>query len=255
MLSEEIISRLITAGEKIDPSNPVYWEANAVSSKPRVLDKAPPYIKLRKLDDGQRYGACYEFISSYSDYKKSMNLEMACIRVGELERLCDPDIFYALHCLGKACIHCDLERATAAADLFKLLMTTPGEVLTVKIVYDRLKQVKSKDYYTKQFLQALQLCLFGGNSVNLYWLSIASDHGVYKNASKLGASMIAEKGWNETDVKKELNTAYAQAKEDKEFMKSLYRPACNKYMAAMIYLLKDKHPEALDTTGSRDGFL
>lgn len=255
MLREDILIRMQQAGEALDVSNPVYLQAEGISRLPRKLDKAPKPIKLKTIDLDQQYGCANEFIMMYSEYKQSMNLEVAKIQVAGNVRFCDVEVYYALHCLALCGIHCIPERATAASDLFKLIITTPCQVLTAKAVYERLQSIKKPDYYTKQFRTALSACIFGDSTVILYWLTLASDHGYYENASKCGAQFIREKGFNELELRKFLNEKYAEARADLEFMKQLYKPMCNKWMTAMIYTLKGQSPEVLQTTGSSEGFL
>lgn len=255
MVREDVLARMLQAGEILDVSNPLYLQAEAVSSKSRILDKPPRTIVLRKLDDSKGFGAAAEFIDMYTSFKRSMNLEVAKIQMGTAVRFCDPEVFYALHCLGLFSRHCVAERAQAAAELFKLIMTTPGEVLSVALIYERLKAFKRNDYYTKQFVMALRACLFMQKEAILLWITLASDHTYYKEASKLGARLIDNQDWNEKELKQFLNAKWAEAKEDKEFIKQLYKPMCNKWMTAMIYALKDEHPEVLKTSGNSDGFL
>lgn len=254
MLNETVLSRLVAAGQTLDVSNPIYMQAEAVASMPRVLDSPPKPITLRKLDDSQAYGACNEFVSSFTGFKQSMNVETSRVQIGDMTRFCDPDIYYALHCLGVFCTHSNKERAVAAGDLFKLIMTTPGEVLTTALVYERLNSVKKPDYYKKEFLRALKACLFINNSTTLLWLTLASDHGYYANASEAGRSYIESHDLDEKGLKKFLNEQWALAKEDSEFMKKILKPVCNKWMVGMIYALHTTNPDVLRTVGQCDGF-
>lgn len=255
MLNEAILSRLLSNGHKLDVSDPIFMQAEAVSSMPRKWDKAPKPVTLRKLDDSKAYGACNEFIDSYTEYKTSMNLETAQVQIGNMVRFCDPDVFYALHCLGLFCVHGNQERATAAGNLFKVIMTTPGEVLTVAVVYDKLRSLKGVDYYTKEFLRALHACMFVHNATTLCWLTMASDHSYYAEASKAGASYIESQDLDENGLRKFLNEQWALAKADSEFMKKINKPMCNKWMTGMIYALHTTNPDVLKTVDDCDGFM
>lgn len=254
MLREDILIRMQQAGQHLDVENPVYLKADGLSRLPRKLDKAPKPITLRAPSLEQSYGCANEFIMMYNEQRTTQNLETAKIRVNNAVRFCDPEVYYTLYCLALNSMHCLPERATAAGDLFKLIMTTSCEVLTVAKVYERLKDLKPKDYYTKQYLAALRVCLFNSNTVILFWFTLASDHGYYKNASQLGANLIQEKEFDETSLKKFLNEQWSVAKSDKDFLQKLYKPMCNKWMSAMIYALKD-NPDVFVTAGSSDGFL
>lgn len=254
MLREDILIRMQQAGQRLDIENPVFLKADGLSRLPRKLDKAPKPIKLKAPSLEQSYGCANEFVIMYNEQRTSQNLETAKIQVHNAVRFCDPEVYYALYCLALNSMHCLPERASAAGDLFKTIMTTPCEVLTVAKVYERLKEVKSKDYYTKQYLTALRVCLFDRDAVILLWFTLASDHAYYKNASKLGSQLIREKGFDEPALKKFLNEQWAICKNDKEFLQKIYKPMCNKWMTAMIYTLRD-NPEVFVTAGSSDGFL
>lgn len=255
MLSEAVLSRLLNSGQALDVSNPIYLQAEAVSSMPRTLDKAPKPIVLRKLDDSRAYGACNEFISAFTEFKESMNVETSRVQIGNMVRFCDPDVYYALHCLGTFCVHSNQDRAAAAGSLFKTIMTTPGEILTTALVYERLKSVKKPEYYTKEFLRALHACMFVHNATTLCWLTLASDHSYYVNASEAGRSYIESNSLDEKGLKKFLNEKWAEAKSDTEFMKKINKPMCNKWMTAMIYALHKSDPEVLKTVDDCNGFM
>ena len=38
-------------------------------------------------------------------------------------------------------------------------------------------------------------------------------------------------------------------------MKSIYKAGANKWLVAMLWYLKDEHPEALDAGTNKDGFM
>lgn len=254
MLREDILIRMQQAGQALNLENPIYLKADGLSRLPRKLDKAPKPITLRAPSLEQSYGCANEFIMMYNEQRTSQGLETAKIRVNNAVRFCDPEVYYALYCLALNSVHCVPERAVAAGDLFKTIMTTPCNVLTVAKVYERLQTMHPKEYYMKQLMMALKACLFGSNSAVLYWMTLASDHAYYKEASKLGAQLIRERELDEKSLKEFLNEQWVSAKADTEFMKKLYKPMCNKWMSAMIYALKD-NPVVFETSGSFDGFL
>lgn len=227
----------------------------AVERKPRHLDKAPSKITFTKVSDIQEYGCCSEFIICFNELKDNLKEDLCYVDMKGVKRLCDPDVFLTLQTLIQQSITCTEERASACFDLFRIIMMLPVEVLTAKAVYEKLASYKASNYYAKELLTAISICLFG-NSVHVaYFANLCEYSGFYLKAIELGKEVISKECSNEKEVDAFLKVNYALAKEDKDFMQQIYKPGANKYLIAMIYYLKDKHPEVMNTGNTEGGFV
>lgn len=254
MVDPIIVERIREEYGTVDPESPMYLLAEQVDGKPRVLDKAPSTVKLNKMNMCVAYGCCNEFISAFNSFKSSMNLETAVVDLNGLRRVCDPDVYYALHSLALFSAHVVEERASAATFWFRTIIMAKVDTLTVARIYEVIHEVKSKDYYTNQFMQALQVCLFNENESVLCWRSLIEDTSFYPEAIRLGSEYIKEHDLDQKAMMKLLRETYSVSSKDKEFMKEIYKPACNKWLSSMIYLLKDEHPEVLKMSKDNNGF-
>lgn len=220
----------------------------AMEQKPRVLDKAPKRLTFERPAEMVTYGCCSEFIIAYGSIKESAVVEQTYIDLRGNKRLCDKEVFWTLETLIKQGVTGTKERAEACFDLFKLIMTAKGDTLTVQRMYDVIIDYKYPPYYVQELINAIHVCVYNERLPVLYWLHNVENGGFYRHAVKLGIPIIRENCETEKDVEKWCKELYKVAKEDKEFMSQLYKPAVNKYLVAMLYHIKDSHPEALEAT-------
>lgn len=255
MLDAVVQQRLREAGQTLDTSNMLYLRAEAVGNSPRVLDKPMAAMKIPSCPFDTTYGCCAEFISAYNTYKNSLRVEQAKINYNGTDKFCDVDIYYALYTLGMQGICCVDERSGACAKLFRMIVATEGDTITVSRVYNTLSSYKPATYFEKELLKAITVCLFNENAVVLEWLSLIEPRGFYEEAIQRGREYIQQSELNKRSLRTFLQENYSKATADKEFMKSLYKPACNKWLIGMIFFLKDKYPEVLEYSKTSQGFM
>ena len=226
----------------------------AMERKPRVLDKAPKRLVMTKASDIKSYGCCSEFIMCFNELKSSNSLEQATINMRGVSRYCDVDVYYVLQALIKQGFNVTEDRAEACFDLFRVIMTTPGEVLTSKRVEDTLAKYTPINYYSEELLKGIYVVLFDEKLPVIHWMSICEYNGFYTKAFELGKALVRSTCDTEKDVERLLAAEYKQAKNDEEFMAKVYTQGANKWMMGLLYKLKEKHPEVMDQNTSDKGF-
>ena len=248
-----VLKSLADKGIPLDTEHILPYEA--MEMKPRVLDSAPKRLKLMIVEDKDVYGIRNEFIMTFNNNHDPNSLEVTRIDMKGNTRVCDNDVFYVLQALITEGICYSEEKAEACFNLFRIIMTTPCDVLSKSVLYPVLSSYKPKEFCEQQLLDGIMICLFKVGAPVFYWHDLCNLQGFYKNAVKLGDKVIEENCKTEKDVKTFLNPIYKKAKEDKEFMKSIYKQGANKWLIAMIYYLKDSNPEVMDASTNTDGFM
>ncbi len=218
----------------------------AIEKKPRYLDKPPKRLSLARASSLNPYGCCAEFLMCYADLKKSLSSLTATVDIDGNPRPCDVEVFIALRALISQGYCCIEDRAQACFDVFACIVNSSKEAITLSGVYEAIKNYKSDNYYVKELIKALKVCLYNEKAPVLYWESQCECEGFYQLALSLGSEVIRKNCPTEKDVDKFLKPLYKQAREDKEFMKTVYKPVANKWLIPMLYYLKDSHPEALE---------
>lgn len=226
----------------------------APEHKPRVWDKPPKRLSIKKVKDVPVYGCKQEFIMLYRELFEETNEDLCSLDMSGTKRFCDKEVYVALQTLIRHSLCYVQEQAEACYELFKEICMAPCDTLTKGKVYDVLVNLKPSEYYAQQVLDALRVCLFGDDNVTLYWTNLADYCGFYKTAIDLGKGVIREKCVNEREVMKFLKENYSLAAKDLDFMHQVYKPGANKYVIAMLYYLKNEHPEALEPGTDKDGF-
>lgn len=226
----------------------------AIERKPRVLDKEPKRLVLNRAKDIQSYGCCNEFIISYQDVKNTAQLKEASVEVMGKVKGCDIEVFWTLKALIAQGVTCIEDKAEACYDLVRTIITTTGNPITKKDMFNILNTYASKSYYVQELIKGIKIAVYNVNLTSLYWVSLCDTNGFYEKALEIGQPIISKNCEKEKDVQKFLNPLYKKAKEDKDFMAKIYKPGANKWMVAMLYHIKDEHPEALEPGNKADGF-
>lgn len=221
---------------------------------PRVLDKAPKKISIKKSTETPVYGCKAEFIMAYNDLLRDCNSEVYYLDFRGNKKYCDKQIFVLLQALITQSLTKSKEKAEAGFELFRLISTAPHDTLTVERVYTTLSSYVAKDYYAQQLLEAINACVFNTDSAVLHYIKLVEFSGFYKRAFELGKEIIKRNCKTEKDVERYLKMFYNEAKADKEFMKNIYKPGANKWLIATVYLLRDEYPEVLEPNQSNTGF-
>lgn len=226
----------------------------AIEREPRYLDKQPKRLSFTKASDITPYGCCAEFIFCFTSLKQNMSLEQGVIDLPQGRRFCDVEVFIALQALIQQCVTCVMDRSTACFELFRKIVMSPGDVITVQRVGNVLEDYEPSNYYEGELLKALQVCLFNEKQSVIHWIDLCEYSGFYDEAFSLGKDVIRNNCEDDKDVEKFLRPYMKAAREDKEFMKGLYKPAANKWLVPMLYYLKDTHPEVLEPCAKGGGF-
>lgn len=247
-----VLESLHKKGITLDENNIVLYES--IERKPRVLDKMPSPVAIHKAENIQAYGCANEFVIDYRERKKLFDLPIAWLDVNGVRRSCDVEVFIVLQSLIYQGITYNKDRADACFNMFKLIFMIQEEHVSIGVLNKVLANYKTESYYEQELKKGIRLAVFGGANPEYYWLSLIETNGMYATAMKLGSEVIQENCKEISDVKKFLNPLYREAKEDKEFMSRIYKPAANKWLIAMLWYLKDKNPEALEPGKSSHGF-
>lgn len=226
----------------------------AMERLPRTLDKAPKKLSLKKASDTPVYGCKQEFIMAYNDLLREATTELFSLDFRGNLKYCDKEVFVMLQTLITQSLTKTKERAEACFELFRVISTAPFDTLTKERVYQTLDSYTSNDYYTSQILEAIHTCVFNTDVVILHYNKIIEFCGFYKKAYELGRDIVKRNCKDEKDVERYLRMFYNEAKANKEFMNSIYKQGVNKWLIAVIYLLKDEYPEVLEPSTSNVGF-
>lgn len=219
----------------------------AIERMARVLDKPPKKLSFTKSSNTSVYGCCAEFILCYNNIKSGIKLEQAVLDLPNSRRYCDIEVFIALQALIQQGFTMIADRAVACFEVFKVIAMTKGDVLTVQRVGASLTAYVPKNYYEGELIKALQVCILNEKSSVVYWVGMCEYIGYYSRAIELGKDVIRSKCSTEKEVAEFLCPLYKEAKQDKEFMESLYKPAVNKWLIPMIYYLHKDYPEVLNS--------
>lgn len=218
----------------------------AMETKPRVLDKEPKRLTLRKASETPIFGCKQELIIVYNELLESTNGDLFTLDLNNIQRYCDKEVFVVLQALIRHSMTYVQNIAVACYEVFRVIATADFDTLTKERVYGVLQNLQPTEYYAKQVHEAVRFCLFGENPVVPYWKQKAKFNGLYRNAFNKGCEIVEERCETEKDVDKLLRDAYRDAKADKNFMKETYTDGISKEMVGMLYLLKDVDSAYLD---------
>ena len=226
-----------------------------MEARSRVLDKPPAQLDGYKYDESYNYGCCGEIIMGFNKVKQDYPdtaPKFGVIELNGTSRQCDLSVYFFLKSLVLNSLNVIKERGDASFAMFKTIVMAPGDLTNMDYIRSLLPW-DSSDYYTKEIVKAAKICIFGENVCVQYWENCVKFTGFYGNALVLGREVIAKECQTIKDVNTFVRNHARDAAEDKEFMKKIYKPGANRYLYAMIYYLKDLHPEVMES-GKNDGF-
>lgn len=257
MIDNVVLQRLREEFGDDYESNPLYEKAKLISMAPPVMTKPVKTLSLRKLNMEQGYGCASEFIAAYRNKWQTIGTENTYVNILGKKFACGPEVYCALSTLAWQSMHVNFERSQACAAIFqRVFMTVRDGGITVQTVYKSLHDYKPKDYYERELLKAIRVCLFNENETVLYWVSMCDTLGFYKKALELGSEFIRKEGFDNKSLNKWCKEVYTEAKADKAFMKQLFTPAANKWLIPMLYKLRDEFPEVMNyNLNVSDGFM
>lgn len=216
-----------------------------IERTPRILDKEPKRMSMKRVKDITEFGCKQEFIMVYNDTMKETNDGVFKLDLGSVTRYMDKEIYVLLQTLIRNGVTYKERQAAACYDIFRIICTADYDTMTKERVYNVLQPLRPTDYYGKQVLEAIKECLFSSNPIALYWGSIANFVGLYKEAFVRGRDIVVEKCTTEKEVDKFVNEQYKLAKADKDFMKSTYTSGVSKALIAILYYLRNTEPDVL----------
>lgn len=218
----------------------------SMERRTRILDKAPKRVTLFHVSGLDVCGTAQTFVMLYSNIRSQYPLEVAAIDVKGVKRFCDVEIYWTLQALLRLCLGKNLDRITAACDVFRTILTIPGDSLTKERVYQALFHYTPVNYYAGQLVDGIHVAVYGELESVLYWKSLVEFSGFYAKGFKLGCDTIRAECKTTKDVDKFCAEQSKLARADKDFMKRIYKPGANKYLIAMLYYLKEAHPEVIE---------
>ena len=226
----------------------------AVERLPRILDKAPKRITIKKAKDVPVYGCKEEFLITYNSLLSETNGDMFRLDLNGVIKVCDKEIYVILQTLIRQGITYCEQLSNACYELFRVICTHNVDTLTVERVSQLIGQMKGTDYWAGQLLDAIRVCLFGDDPVIRYWTLIAQFSGLYRDCFEKGKDVLHEQCTTEKEVDAFVRKYYKEAKADKEFMRLTYTDGISKPLIAMLYYFKDKDEDALRVEDSGKGW-
>ena len=230
----------------------------SASYRSRVLDNAPPRIKLGKATDIEVYGCKAEFVMAYN-LKMQEEIPEVCYidnAVTNMKRQCDKQVYVVLVTLANQGVTRIPERTDACFQLFRDIITQVEDpVITVQSVYTLLSTYPKRSYYVGELMEAIRICLFGDNEAVLEWLRLVNPLGFYTEAISKGRNFIRDNCKKAKDVKPFLKMIYDTASKDLAFMKQIYKRGANRYLIPVIYALRNDYPEVMNAGTNTGGFM
>lgn len=224
----------------------------AVERKPRVWDKEPRRVTLKRAKETPTFGCKQEFIIMYNNLLEGTAGELFTIDLGSVRRTCDKQVFVVLQTLIRQSVNYNKSIAENCYELFRIICTIPEDVITIKRVYNALLTTKGMDYWGKQLLEAVRACLFGENPMALYWDAICEFTGLYKECYTRGRDFVVAHFETEKEINTFVRNNYKEAKADKAFMDNTYTDGISKPLIAMLYVLGKDMPEVLKVDDNSD---
>lgn len=214
----------------------------AIERMPRVLDAAPPRIKLTRQKEIIPCGVAAEFKNNYNSIAGTVNTEVFYVDLaGQRQIQVVPVVYYVLKALVIQNVHVSEEVSEACSTLFQKIVMCGESLITESKLYDLLLNMSPQTYSAKELVSAIMQTCFETSPGVLYWNSVSKTDGYYSYALTRGARYIKEQNMDENDVKKFIKDNCKAAKEDKEFMKRLAKNYVNKALVAMIYALREDY--------------
>lgn len=250
-----VLQNLRNMGANLDDMNTML-RYEAPERKPRVLDSAPKRVTLSRAKEIAQFGCQEDLVMTFRTILEDLTGVVYSLDVKGLQRLCDRRVYGLLQALILHGYTKSKARAEACFEVFKAIVMCKCDTLTIERIYEVLHNYSTEDYYTNQVVNGALRCLLQDDDtrVECYWRSIAEYNGYYLPVIQYGADVLKKNCKTEKDVQKFLGGLYKEAKADKDFLNAIYKPGVNKYMMAMLYYLKDEHPELLEPSKSNIGF-
>lgn len=221
----------------------------APEHKPRVFDKPPKRLTLNRVKPDTHYNTYNELVMSYENAVQTKPVESGTLNIKGLVRPCDAKIYYVLQALITESFTSVEAKAEACFELFRIIMTTPGEAVTVEAVRNVLDAYTPNEFYVGELYKAIRYVLFDENTLITHWLELINYSNIFTNAVNLGKKHVASFD-DIAALDKWLREQYTLYKEDTDFYnthaKEFKRLGVSKALISMIHYLSPTNPEVLD---------
>lgn len=228
----------------------IVFRIQAMDARPRVLDKAPKKIGMKKASEIIPFGCTAEFIMLYNEILPTVRDVVPQMDIKGNRRVMDKEIYAALLTLIKAGCTCTADRAAACFSMFKLLSTVRGDTITRDRVYKALTLNPPNGVWEKALYKALMQVLYGVKPPVLYWLELIEFSNLYPEVVEEGKKLIEANCPEEKDVKTYINALKEEMLKDEEFVKTINKKTVNRYLAPMVWKCRD----VLHESQRQDGF-
>lgn len=244
MLDNISIQRIQELG---DPGNDVLARMYVISEQPKVLDTPPKKLTLTKLKSAEVFGVKNEFIALYNRNYNEVNSEMYVFSLPQGDRTMDKAVHTVLKTLIYLGVNYNKEISDVCLTLFKQICFRQVSHISTTELYKIVLENKTQDYYLKQILDAISCCVFSEQELALHWRVVSYACGCYGKAILAGEQYVTSKFQTSKEMDVALNESYKEAKKDKVFMSRLLKGIPPKPLIGYLWLVKDTHPEYLDT--------
>ena len=149
----------------LNPSEEELLAMEAMSVKPRFLDKPPKRIKLQSVKSLQKYGCYEEFIILYNHNAMNLVLNTPCqlrIDIGggnSFVSILDPEVYLVIKTLAQRSFTMIQLLSEACSSIFKKICTLKTETITRGDLCRLLLNYIADDYYEQQTIKAILDCL------------------------------------------------------------------------------------------------
>ena len=132
------------------PPADVIHRIESVLYRERYLDGVPPKIKLNKRKLDYRSGCAEEFKCLYNKFVS--DIEVGSIFLGNIKRMCDPEVIFSLKAIIQLGITPNEELAISCRDIVTDVLARDRDYISRK---DMISSILVKDYYSKQLKLAI----------------------------------------------------------------------------------------------------
>lgn len=213
---------------------------DAIERKQRILDSAPPRIKMQRMDNIVPRGIAAQFADTYNEAVNTVDTEVFYVDInGQHKVLVDEKVFYVLRSLVIQNVSMSEEVSVACSELFKAIVLCGEDVVTEQRLYDIVTGYKAENYSAKVILEAIFDLCFQKNSTVMLWKSLAQSDGYYQYAIKRGTEYVQSENMTEKELKQFIKENGKLAREDKDFQKKLVKGVPTRALIAMIYYFRE----------------
>ena len=248
-----VLHQLQSKGIKLSDKEMLRYEA--IERKTRVLDSAPPRIKLQRVKDIIPQGLAAQITNVYNESADTIDTDIFYVDIGGQRQIqVDPKVFFILRSLVINNVSTSEEVSVACSTLFKDIVLCGEDVVTEGRLYDIVVKYKADSDAMKIILSTICEICFSKNSTIMLWKNLAQSDGYYQYAIQRGTEHVKSTNMTESELRKFIRENGKLAREDKEFQKKLAKGIPTKALIAMIYYFKEDE-RMFESTSKSEGFM